>query len=209
MSYPYPPPPSYPYPPPPPGYPSYPPYPYPQQRGIGEALYDDASSLGRFWSYIIFGFIIFIAVIMLFAGISKSMSNSVYTENVLATVNNTNCSPVKSPPSSSSTESHIINYKCNVGVKYEVDGKSYEIPSVIVQDQNIINQGQKIPLYYNPKNPNDVSTISRSQEKQSGAGLILASIIMIAFASLFLWMVHKFKFLAAVQGGSFIRNIIR
>lgn len=173
-----------------------------QQRGIGEALYDDAAALGRFWSYIIFGFIIFIAIILLFTGISKSFSNSVHTETVLATVTNTNCTPIKTQ------KGDVIIHKCNVSVKYELNGKTYEIPSVMTEDQTIINLGQKLTLYYNPNNPNDVSSISRNQEKQTGGGLIILSFVMIAFASLFLWMSLKFKFLAAIQGGSFIRNII-
>lgn len=212
MSQPYPPYP--PYPPHPQGYPplqtpQYPPYPqYPQysqypQRGVGESLYDDAASLGRFWSYVIFGFIIFIAIIILISGISKSFSNSVYTETVLATVTNTNCTPIKTQ------QGDIITYKCNVSVKYEIEGKTYEIPSVMTDHQSIINQGQKLTLYYNPSNPNDVSSTSRSQEKQTGAGLIMTSIVMVALASLFLWMALKFKFFAAIQGGSFVRNIIR
>ena len=177
------------------------------QKGIGETLYDDAASLGRFWSYIIFGFVIVVAIILFFVGLYKSFSNNVYTESVLATVTTTNCSPIKVSSSSSTPE--ISNYKCNLGIKYEVNGKIYEIPSFIVQDQTIINQGQKLTLYYNPSNPNDISSVSRSQEKQAGAGLIVLSVIMIIISSVFLWMALKFKFFAAIQGGSFIRNIIR
>lgn len=111
-------------------------------------------TLGLIKTRIVFWFFLIVLLIVVIGGVVEVVQNH-HTEKVTATLNNVTCVP--------SMQNNVPNgYQCSGQQTYVVDGKTYSIP----YDQNQLPaprpNADTSTVYYNPTDPSDASTISRS-----------------------------------------------
>lgn len=172
-----------------------------QPVGLGQNLYDDAASLGRFKALIILVLGGIISIILFLVGIYKILfSQNIYTMTTNAKVTQvTGCMKTQS-----AMDKNAWQYDCSTSVEYTVDNKKYQ--STINLSRNYqMEIGNVMPIYYNPVNPSDIVT----EMPQSGGVLVGLSIFVMASAYLAYWLSIRFKFFAAAQGTSFIANLFK
>ncbi len=169
--------------------------------GLGQNLYDDAASLGRFKALIILVLGGIISIILLLVGIYKLLfSQNVYTMTTNAKITQvTDCMKTQSP-----MDKNTWQYDCSTSIEYTVDNKKYQ-NTINLSRTYRMEIGNVMPIYYNPVNPSDIIT----ELPQSGGVLIGLSILVMASAYLAYWLSIRFKFFAAAQGTSFIANLFK
>lgn len=172
-----------------------------QPVGLGQNLYEDAASLGRFKALIVLVLGGIISIILFLVGVYKILfSQNVYTLTTNAKVTQiTDC--MKTP---SQINKNTWQYDCSVSIEYTVDNKKYQ-NTIILSRNYKLEIGNIMPIYYNPSNPSDIVT----ETPQSGGLLIGLSIFVMASAYLIYWLSNRFKFFAAAEGTSFITNLFR
>lgn len=172
-----------------------------QPIGLGQNLYEDAASLGRFKALIILVLGGIVSVILFLVGIYRILfSQNVYTLTTNAKVIQvTDCMKTLSQ-----INKNTWQYDCSVSIEYTVDNKKYQ-NTIILSRNYKLEIGDMMPIYYNPSNPSDIT----AELPQSGGMLIGISIFVMAAAYLAYWLSIRFKFFAAAQGTSFITNLFR
>lgn len=170
-----------------------------QPIGLGQNLYDDAASLGRFKVLIILVLGGIISIILFLVGIYKILfSQNVYTLTTNAKVTQvTDCMKIQSQ-----MDKNTWQYDCTTSVEYTIDNKKYQ-KTIKISRNYSMEIGNIIPIYYNPVDPSDII----SEVPQSGGMLIGLSVFVMASAYLIYWLTNRFKFFAAAQGTSLITNL--
>ena len=164
-----------------------------ENQGIGQTLYQDAASLGRFKALVtlILGSVICVVLVLL--GVYKKMYYR-YTVSTTATISQvTNCMNIapKNPDSV---------YECTVALSYKIGDKSYEHPSFNALNKKAYVNGDKITIYIDPSNPQDFSTKTKEQNSSDGTILIVIGILILLSAYLFYWLSNRYTLFAAAEG---------
>jgi len=144
---------------------------------------------GRFQAVFMLLFGLFMGIVLIIVGYKEA--KDVHQENVSATV--------KTLENPCDTDTVSRNYICDVTVEYNVDGKTYTNRLQIDSKFNL-KEGQKITLYYNKSDPNDIVYLSVNPKTSPlliGIGIFI--IIFVVAINIAVWKSRTF---AAVSGGA-------
>jgi hypothetical protein len=156
--------------------------------------YTDLASFGRFITYGI-AIIMTIAVVILVGfGSYEIIKKDPRTAQVIGTVQvGTDCQPVATDNKGNTL------YKCMVVGTFNVNNVQYGIFDIVNASTAVLKPGDSIKIDYNPSNPND-SVISEFTSKQLGVISIVIGVIILIVVWLHVYLVNRFKLLAAGQG---------
>jgi hypothetical protein len=143
---------------------------------------------GRFQAILLLLFGLFIGVLLIIIGYKES--KDVHQESVDATVKT-----LENPCETQATQ----QYYCDVNVEYNIDGKQYTKRMQIQSSLNL-KQGQKVTLYYNKANPDDIVYLSLNPK--TSPLLIGIGVFIIIFVVVYNITVWKSSTFAAVSGGA-------
>lgn len=153
-------------------------------------IYDDAASIGKTFAYLKGGFFIFIAVILILIGIFQGSKPNVYTENIPFTVKTVS---KQFTGTINGTPKHDYNLSGNMkGCPYTITVNSYP---------NNVEPGQVLTdLYMRPDCNGSEAVKSPINNSTIRNWLVIIGIVIIIFAAGNMFVVSKYKGVAAVQG---------
>jgi hypothetical protein len=148
-------------------------------------IYNDTASFGKFMAIISAILATVIGIVLIVAGVAEIRHVPIYTQVVNATI-------VNSPSCTSQVNGNL--YSCMLTLKYTVNNVVYTSNLTTESSQPYMQNGS-IQIYYNPKNPHQIS--QGSDNPKFGWWIIGLAVIIISVAWLMVWMVYKYKFAAA------------
>ena len=138
---------------------------------------DSLATVGRVSSDIGLIFAIFLGIVLFIISIYLFFAKQQKLQSVIGTVkkvNSCNVSPIN----------------CNITVSYIIDGKTYEHDFNIPSANYLV--GSTIPLYYNPSNISQISTLNVSDTKMASIFCCISIVILlIAFGKYYL--THRYR----------------
>ena len=148
-----------------------------------QPVYDVTATIGI--AYAIFSTVIvtIISVFVIYFGVWIKNMNAEKTEKTVGTIKDTTCSKTKNDKSCVATISYIANK-----IEYSVSTTT-----------GIVNKGQTVDIYYEPKNPNNFSLSNNTTNAIGWIIIIVASIILLSSWG-WLLMTIFFKPVAAATG---------
>jgi hypothetical protein len=165
--------------------------------GIGQTLYDDAASLGRFKALVILILGGIISIIMFFAGAHKLMfDNKNYIQTDARVMQVVDCMKTQT--------NKTWQYDCSINVEYTIDNKKYQKTIDITRGREV-KVGDIINIYYNSSNKDDITSVM----PYSGWLLIILSIFVLLSAYLLYWLSIHFKLFAAAEGTSIVASFFK
>jgi ATP-dependent Zn protease len=165
-----------------------------EQKGLGDEIYSGAASFGVLYSLIGAVVATIIGIIMIGIGIYL-LTRKVEYETINATIINLSCRPLKDN-----------NQICNINVSYNYNNKD-ENKYINYTGNNVFMVNQKVLLYINKQNINDIS-LDEPTPKWVGILLSVLGLIIILSGWFWYWASKNYKFVGAAAGvGGFI-NII-
>lgn len=162
---------------------------------VANTLYSGSAAIGEVKATITLVVGIIITCSMMASAIYSITSVPIRTSDIQAEVTESNCKQVikqfKGKEHSSS--------ECLTKVKYIVDNQEYI--SDVNTNAQAFNQGEKINLKYNPKNPRD---ISYNEASLNTMGWILSGVafLFLGIISIYYYLINRFKPLAALEGAA-------
>jgi ATP-dependent Zn protease len=158
-------------------------------------VYSDAAEFGKVYTTISLVIASVLCIIMIIIGIVVLNINDPHTDMVNAIITNSMCNDSYDP----TTNRNIRN--CNLYLSYNYKGKNYgNINYTINNTTTMYFTGQNFTIYINPNDPNDISNLSKTQEKYMGFALIGMGIFILLIAIFHWWLTRKSKFFAAAEG---------
>lgn len=156
---------------------------------IGE-IYDDVSDLGLFLVSLSVLIMIIVAVVMILYSIILFVQSDPHSAIVEGLVTFSECNQLTTGL-----------YRCDIEVTYQVNGVAHILKSEI-DKQSVLKPGDSVTVRYDPDRPED-ALVGMTPRKLASMALISGiSILLVSFVSL--WLVRRFKILAAAQGTSAI-----
>lgn len=166
--------------------------------GIGQTLYQDAASLGRFKALVILILGGVVSLILFLTGIYRLFAYRIYSLTADSKVTQvTGCMKTQDI-------NKKWNFDCTTSIEYTINDKKYQ-NSIKLSKDNEIKIDDMIPIYYNPSNPNEISVETSS----SGWVFIVMSVFVLLLSYLMYWLSMNYTFFAAAEGTSFITNLFR
>lgn len=92
-----------------------------------------------------------------------------------------------------------MGYSCSFTIDFTANGKAYTINISNQREDHTYSVGQTIKVYYNPTNPTD-ATLDAPLDKNGAKLMIGVATGLLLLCWLWVWAVHRFQFLAAMQG---------
>ena len=165
-----------------------------EQKGLGDEIYSGAASFGVLYSLIGAVIATIIGLVIIGFGIYL-LTTKVEYDIVEATILNLSCRPIQNN-----------DQMCNISVSYKYNDKD-EKRNINYSGKNIYMVNQKVSIYINKENSNDVSI---SEPAPKWLGFLLAGIGLLVILSgwFWYWASKNYKFVGAAAGvGGFI-NIV-
>ena len=160
-----------------------------------QPVYDTASNIGLFYDFGKALMSTILAGLGIFVGIQIKNYYSEYTEKINAKIVTADCYY---------TDNKKKDKKCDATIEYEVEGKKYKNNYVSI---GTVNLDENVEIYYDPKNPNNFTTIYNLLY-YIGWGVIILGIL----SSLVAWGVFimslLFKPVAAASGAVAIGDVL-
>ena len=162
-------------------------------------IYDDAASIGKVFAYLRGGFFIFIAIVLISIGIYFGSKPNVYSENIQFIVKTVS-------KQFTGTINGIPKYDYNLtgntrGCPYTLTVNSYP---------NSVQPGQVLEdIYMRPECNGSDAVRSPINNSTIRNWCIIIGIIIIIFAAGNMFVVSKFKGIAAVQGANNIFSLFK
>ena len=163
-------------------------------QSVIDTLYTGSATIGKVKATISLVIVIIITLSMIASAIYSILSIPERTSKVQAEVSESKCTQItrqlKDGKQTTSSE-------CMTGVKYYVNDKQYT--SKVNTNTSGFNQGDKINIKYNPKNPTD---ISYNEIPLNTFGWVLSGIacLLLSITSIYYYFINKYKPLAALDG---------
>lgn len=171
--------------------------PVPQQKGVGTQLYTGAADVGKIWATISAVLATVVAVGMVLGGIYIIYHRS-HLKYVTGKVTKSSYNCVKQ-----STKNGAIT-TCKVNVSYSIDGKSF---MKTFTSSTLYKVGDDVDVYYDPTDPKD--TEINPIPKWIGWALIGGAAFIVVSSWIWVWLVNRYKFLAAAQGVKGVVDLFR
>jgi len=96
---------------------------------------------------------------------------------------------------------------CNITVDWQVGSQSCT-GSFAVENEPKFSLGNTVSIFYDPKDPcNSGSLVSQKESSKIGIILIVVGVVFVALVWLGVYLVYRFKFLAAAEGVGSVINI--
>ena len=152
-----------------------------ENKSVLEPAYETTATIGK--AYAIFSAIggTLLLLIFLFVGIWMVRMHRDKTASTTGKIIESKCKPE--------------NNSCRVVIEYTVNKKTYKLD---YETSSIVNKGQTIPIYYDPKNPNNF--VAESKNRVLGWVFIGIAIVGIILAWGSLIFTLFFKPVAAATG---------
>lgn len=167
--------------------------------GAGDELYSDVATVGRTWAFISAIIITIISLISIIGGIIllTKKGNRIKVSATIVKINNGDTG--NTCPKISDN-----NYSCLIWVKYD----QVKTPVMYNYTGNVeYYVGQTISVWIDKNNPQNFD-LDYTEPKKLGSILIVAGILILGFAWLYVWLTRKSKFIAAASGANLGLNII-
>lgn len=163
-----------------------------QGIGIGQTLYQDAASLGRFKALVVLIIGLCISILLCLIGIYIIIKDRKYTSSYAKITQIIGCIKKSSL------------YNCKIAIEYTIENKKYEKSDVSLSTDHPLSIGESLMIYYDPSNPSDISI-----ESTSGWILIGISIFIALSCYLTYWLSNRYTIFAAAEGTSTIASLFR
>lgn len=169
---------------------------------LGDELYGDAASFGKFTALV--GVIIgtLVGVVMLIIGSVLAIKHQEPYSEIQANILTSSCIQ--------ENENNENYYKCKITVEYEIKNIKYLPGDLFTHDivQYDPVKNNKITLYYKESDPGHVYL---SKQNLRTIGFVLLGIGLVLLVGCWIWfyVTRKFKFAAAAGGIGAAYNIIR
>lgn len=159
-------------------------------------VYSEAATFGLISANIRLIIMIVIAIVLIIIGISIVTQKVKRSKSIKGTITNSDCIE-KTYTTDNGTQKY---YSCTITVKANIDGREV-IPTFTIDSSVKYANNQKIDLYYDPNDLNNIDVYSDNY--QFWGWLIIAiAIILVIGAAIWALIVHKSKFAAAIGGGA-------
>ncbi len=172
--------------------------------GIVDNLYDDASSLGKFQSFVGLIFAVVIGLVLIIVGYYYVTSSNQY---ILTTgiVKNINCQDVvnnnsKTPNTTSTTK------VCTLNIEYNVNGVTYT--NILTENNVVYSLNQSIKIEYLKSDPNQIRMpgLSDSTIGYISSGI---SVLIVLGAGFNYYLSSNYKLYASAQGANTVYNVFK
>jgi hypothetical protein len=134
------------------------------------------------------------------SGIAMITKKPIYTSSVEGVYGSVECKEKKD-------ENGRLSYECNLNYTYEIDGTSYTGIQNSKRSSIQIQSGEKVTVYYNPKNHAD-STLDRIPSKKIGFGLILSGLCIVLLSLIVYEITRKVKGAGTLLTGATAYNFL-
>lgn len=175
---------------------------------IGNTIYEDAASVGRFRTLI--GFIIasVIGLILFIFGVYRMMYGKKYEEvsAVITKVGSCQTSTTTSTNSQHATTTSSST-TCLLDVKYTFNKIEYTATALtMTQDMNnLFAVGHSVSIYIDPTSPE----VAHASPEISGSVFIIIGLIVVGIGYLSYWLSNRYKFFAAAEGAGLAADVLR
>jgi hypothetical protein len=172
----------------------------------GNSLYDGASGVGVFKAELMMVVAIIVAALLVVMGLIMIMYNDddKYLR-IKGQVVQPNC--VLSGMTKDTTGNPTNNYKCNMSVKYIVNGKEYNKTIFVSGSANYI-PNEPVDLVVLRSDFNNVQ-IAQMNMGTAGTLMISGAFAIVAAAYINYYLTHNYKVYAATQGVSTLTGLFR
>ena len=160
-----------------------------------QPVYDTASNIGLLYNFGNALMSTILASLAIYGGILIKDYYKEYTEKTNATVVNADCYY---------TDNKKKDKKCDATIEYDVAGKKYKNDYVSI---GTVNLNQNVEIYYDPKNPDNFTTIYNFMY-YLGWGIIILGILSILVAWAIFITSWLFKPIAAASGAVAIGDVL-
>jgi len=157
-----------------------------------DSLYGDAAQIGKWWAVVSAVIGTFVAIGMIIGGIYIIYHRS-YLQSVQGKVvkSSYDCTTTKTPT-------------CKVDITYSVNNTTY---NKTFTSAKMYKVGDTVDVYYNP---NDVSDSEINPlPKWLGWASIGGAIFVVILSWIWVWLVNKYKFLAAAEGVKGVYTLLK
>ena len=173
-----------------------------KNKNLGNQIYTGLAGFGKIEA--VFGAIVitFIAIVLFIIGIILLLHKTNRTKTTTATIISASCD--KDPDN--------YNFDCSLKINYTINSTQYknvEISTINdINYQESFTQGEEIKVFYDPRNPTNVSTKSDNNHV-IGWILIILAIIIVIISWFWVWITKKSKPVAAAGGVMGIADLFR
>lgn len=172
----------------------------------GNSLYDGASGVGVFKADLTMIVAVIFGVLLVVCGLYMMMyNNDANYLHIKGQVVTPNCTTA-----GVTTDSHgktITSYKCNLGVKYVINGKEYSKTIFVNGTANYV-ANEPIDLMVLKSDFTNVQ-ISQISSSTMGMMMIAVAIVLVVAAYINYYLTHNYKVFAATQGVSTLTGLFR
>jgi len=181
-----------------------------------EDVYTGAASFGRGYSLFSAVIVTIVSIALIIGGVVMFFSAQ-KDAIVTGTVNNVNgktsTDASETCDKDYSTNNKVQYYSCsNIGVSYTVDGKAYTSPATLnlVSTLPVVHVGDSVQVDYQLSDPTKISISENFISKSTLAKILIGvGIVLFILTWLNVYLVNRFKFIAAVEGTSDAINLAR
>ena len=177
---------------------------------FGTDVYNSLSGVGAFKADLILLVVTILAIIMVVVGIYFMMFNDDDRYiSVTGTILDTKCvlaSPNARNANRSETSESTGNYRCNVSVEYNIDGRVFTKQLMHNSDQPF-SRNEPVELMVDRSNYNDVR-FSTMRGSMVGSVMIGSALLFFGLAYLNYYLSHRYHIYSAAQGTSTIVGVL-
>lgn len=165
-------------------------------KSVVNTLYSGSAAIGEVKATITLVVTLIITCSMMASAIYSITSVPERTADVQAEVTESVCTQIRRQLKDGKEEKSA---QCMTDVRYTIADKVYT--AKVSTNSSAFNQGEKINIKYNPKNPID---ISYNEVPLSTVGWILSGVgfLLLCIVSIYYYLINRFKPLAALEGAS-------
>jgi hypothetical protein len=160
-----------------------------------QPVYDTASSIGLLYNFGVAIMTSIFAGLFIYGGVLTKNYYSEYTGKTKARISNVSCYY---------TDNKKKDKRCDATLEYDIAGKNYKNNYI---SNGVVNTNQTIDINYDPKNPNNFTTIY-NVVYYLGWGIIVFGICAILFAWGWFILSWIFKPIAALSGAVAVGDVL-
>jgi len=172
----------------------------------GNTIYDGLSGVGSFKADLIMIIALIVGLVLVVVGLYMVyMNDSDDYLNIKGYVIDPNCT--KTSVNYDDKGRPIDNYKCNVMVGYNINGRNYTKQMYLTNNSTYIKD-EPINLSVSKKDYNNVQ-IDTMNKSTMGSVMLISALVLVGFAYLNYYLTHQYKIFAAAQGTNTLVGLFR